>query len=78
MSIQGFEARTPQSESTIRSYYIANYKKKVFLTQSEPVWPQAAQVGIHLFCFYNTQLEKRLLMNQIKDTPLVKESKETW
>ena len=75
MSIQGFEARTPQSELTVRSYHIANYKKKVFLTQFEPVWPQAAQLGIQLFCFHNTQLQMHLLMDQIKDTPLVKESR---
>ena len=34
----------------------------LFFTQSEPVSPQAAQLGIHFsIFFYNTQLEMHLL-----------------
>ena len=35
-----------------------------FLTQSEviePVSPQPAQLGIHFYCYHNTQLEMHLL-----------------
>ena len=53
---------------------------KDFFTQTEliePVSHQAAQLGIHFF--HNTQLEKHLLLrNLIKDTVLVKESRNRW
>ena len=38
--------------------------KKSHLIQSEhiePVLPQAEQLGIHFYCFHNTQIEMRLL-----------------
>ena len=41
-----------------------NTKLDTFFTQSEliePVLPQAAQLGIHFYCFHNTQLEMHLL-----------------
>ena len=47
----------------------------------EPVLPQAAQLGMHLFCYitFTTQLEMHLLLRDlIKDTPLAKDSKKRY
>ena len=51
---------------------------KIFFTQSvliEAVLIRAAQLGIHFYCFHNTQLEIHLIEDPIKDTPLVKDSR---
>ena len=46
---------------------------KHFLTQSEPVLPQAEQLRLIFYCLHKTQIE--MLGDLIEDTPLVKGSR---